>query len=154
MRTSFRLAAPIVVVMIVLIGCGAAQKPQRTGDEWAFDGKAHDLDDDPDAAESRWRKEIAAQGWSDEQDMLDRDKLLTDDPPKSPSSYGKVASSSGTTSRPGDVASSPGEEGDPAVPTTFWGRFRAHADTVGKATFAALTVVVTLGMMVAPYLLL
>jgi hypothetical protein len=154
MRTKFRLAASIVVVMIVLIGCGAAgQKPPRTGDEWAYDGKVHDLDDAPDAAEDRWRKEIAAQRWSDEHEMLDPDKLLTDDPPKAPSSYGKVASSSGT-SPADDVATSSVAEGDPEGPKTFWERFEAGANTVGKASFAALTVLVTLGMMVAPYLLL
>ena len=146
MRTNFRLAAPIVVLMIGLIGCSPAHKPQRTGDEWAFDGKAHDLDGDPDAAESRWRKEIAAQGWSDEQDMLDRDKLLTDDPPGAPSTYGKVSS--------GKDPSSASDGADPAAPKTFWGRVQSGADTVGKASFAALTVLVTLGMMVAPYLLL
>jgi hypothetical protein len=154
MRTKFRLAASIVIVMIVLIGCGTVgQKPPRAGDEWAYDGQVHDLDDAPDAAEERWRKEIAAQRWSDEHDMLDPDKLLTDDPPQPPSSYGKVASTSGA-SRTDAVAASSVTDGDPEGPKTFWERFGAGANTFGKASFAALTVLVTLGMMAAPYLLM
>ncbi len=39
-------------------------------------------------------------------------------------------------------------------PTTFWGKVQAAAHSVGRASFAAITVVVTLGMMAAPYLLL
>ena len=133
----------VAVALLALLGCAAARQPQRNGDEWAFDGKAHELESDPDAAEVRWRKEIAAQQWTDEQDMLDRDKLLTDDPPGPPSSYGKVASANGDDAEVG-----------PQQPRTLWQRFQAGADSVGKATFAAFAVVVTLGMMVAPYLLL
>src|SRR6266481_3186094 len=59
----------------------------------------------------------------------DPDALLIDDPPGKPKEYGKVASEN--------------EE----RPKAFW-------DDVGKASFAAATVLVTIGMMVAPYFFL
>ena len=136
-----RAQALIVLALLGVVACAAAEKRERRGDEWAYDGKAHDLSDDPDAAETRWRHEIAARQWTDEQDMLDHDKLLTDDPPGAPSSYGSVASE-----EPADTG--------PPVPRTFWQRFQSVADTFGRGSFASLTVAVTLGMMVAPYFLM
>jgi hypothetical protein len=126
----------ILIAVCTIVGCAAASQHDRAGDEWVFDGKPHDISaDDPDDAESRWRQEIAAQHWTDERDMLDRDKLLTDAPPGRPSEYGKVASDSGNAN-----------EADPERSQNFW-------DNVGRGTFAALTVAATLGMMAAPYLL-
>lgn len=120
----------------LLGACGPSVQPHTRGaDEWDAADMPHEIDGNLDAAEARWRKEIEAERWSDD------DKLLTDDPPGAPSDYGKVASSVGAKT-------------DPPVPQTFWGRMQTGADKVGKATFAFLSVAVTLGMMVAPYLLL
>jgi hypothetical protein len=130
------LGAALLLLTGSLGACGPSAQPHTRGaDEWdAFDAP-HEIDGDLDAAEVRWRKEIEAERWSDD------DRLLTDDPPGAPADYGKVASSDGAKS-------------DPPVPPTFWGRVRAGADKVGKASFAFLSVAVTLGIMVAPYLLL
>jgi hypothetical protein len=86
--------------------------------------------DNLDEAEAKWRREIEHERASDP------DALLTDDPPGKPDQYGNVASQ------------------DEERPKTFWGKVKSGADTVGKASFAAATVLVTIGMIVAPYLLL
>ena len=122
--------------MGLLGACWPSLQPHaRAEDELGFEGIPHEIDGDLDAAEVRWRKEIAAERWSDDEN------LLTDDPPKTPAAYGKVAFAEGA------------EVGPPA-PRTFWSRVKAGADTAGKATFAVLSVAVTLGIIVAPYLLL
>jgi hypothetical protein len=80
-----------------------------------------------DDAETKWRKEV------EHQRRGDPDALLTDDPPGKPDEYGNVAQ----------------EE-----PKTFWERVKRNSETWGKITFAAMSVLVTLGMMAAPYLLM
>lgn len=133
------LGAALVFLLGLLGACGPSPQPHARGaDEWGMADTPHEIDGDFDAAEARWRKEIAAERWSDDE------KLLTDDPPAAPAAYGKVAFTEGA------------EVGPPAplAPRTFWSRVKAGADTAGKATFAALSVAVTLGMIVAPYLLL
>jgi hypothetical protein len=121
------------VVAMVIVSCGpTTQQPRHDA---FFDDDAPSLiSGNLDDAETRWRKEIAGER------ATDPDALLTDDPPGEPHSYGKVAF----------------EDAEPAEPkpTTFWGKMKAGAETVGKVSFAAVSVLVTLGMMAAPYLLL
>lgn len=129
------LLVALVVVLLQGVACG----PPRHGsldDNWAeeVDAKS-EIDGDLDRAEMRWRREIARSRHQDEEDM----RLLTDDPPHDPSEYGHVAS----------------ENGDPDEarrPPTFWEKFQSRARTFGRATFAFMTVAVTLGIMAAPYL--
>jgi hypothetical protein len=130
------VVAMLLIAVAHLDACTPAAR-ERNVDDWANDPRPSMIDGDLDAAEMRWRKEIEAS-------RAGEDRLLTDDPPGAPSSYGKVASSDGAEAA---------ETEDPPPPATFWGRFKAGADTFGKASFAALTVVVTLGMMAAPYLI-
>lgn len=129
--------AVLLITAAHLDACAPAAR-QHAEDDWGHG--ASRLTGDLDAAEARWRKEIAAS-------RAEEDRLLTDDPPGAPSTYGQVASS-------GDAASGEAADAeDPPVPQTFLGRVKAGIDTFGKATFAALTVVVTVGMMAAPYLI-
>ncbi len=96
------------------------------------------------------------------------DALLKDDPPTGPAQDGNRARHDAPPKDEGvsqkDDARDPyaridddfdanGDVEKPP-PTTFWGKVQAAAESVGRASFAAMTVVVTLGMMVAPYLLL
>jgi hypothetical protein len=130
------LGAVLLLLLGPLGACGpSAQSRPRAEDEWGLAETPREIDGDMDAAEARWRREIAAERSGDDE------RLLTDDPPAAPGAYGKVAFTEGA-----DVG--------PPVPPTFWGRVKAGADTVGKASFAVLSVAVTLGMLVAPYLLL
>jgi len=115
-------------VVVVLAGCGP-MAPQPRHDAFFDDDTAPMMTGDLDEAETRWRKDIAAAP------DVDPDALLKDDPPRDPERYGNVAFK------------------DPP-PTTLWGKMKAGAETVGKVSFAALSVLVTLGVMAAPYLLL
>ncbi len=125
----------LVVILLQSIACG----PPRRGsvdDNWTeeVDAKS-EIDGDLDRAEMRWRREIARSRHQDEEDM----RLLTDDPPQDPSEYG-------------DVASENGDPDEARRPPTSWEKFQSGARTFGRATFAFMTVAVTLGMMAAPYL--
>jgi len=118
---------------------------------------------DFDKDEAAWRKQMA----HETQHHDKADALLKDDPPKSPEHYGNVAGTdapqtdaSVKTDPPPNDASVKSDEGDPYAridddvdadpdakkPATFW-------EKVGRATFAAMTVLLTLGMMAAPYLM-
>ena len=119
------------VVTSVLAGCGPMTTQPRH-DPFFDDDAPSPVAGNFDEAETRWRKDIAAERADDP------DALLRDDPPAEPEAYGTVASK-------GD---------EPPPPTTFWGKVKSGAEAVGKASFAAFSVLVTLGMMAAPYLLL
>jgi hypothetical protein len=125
----------IVLVAAIAVGALAScapPSPQPRHDPWFDEDSPSTLTGDFDDAEARWRQEIAGER------NTDPDALLKDDPPGAPESYGTVAF----------------KDGEPAPPPTFWGKVRSGAETVGKAGFAAMSVIVTVGMMVAPYLLL
>ena len=127
--------------------CASAVPPAHpASQEWQLDGDKHaGLDGDWDASEKRWREEIAAQRWKNDDDDLR--KLVEGDADGSVTLKRDRDDDKGTDAQ----AEEPKSE---APPTTFWGKVKAGADTFGRASFAAMTVVVTLGMMVAPYLLL
>ncbi|MBI3768562.1 MAG: hypothetical protein HY271_08715 [Deltaproteobacteria bacterium] len=116
------------IIVVVITGCGPpASQPRH--DPFFDDDSPSTMTGNLDDAETRWRKEIAGER------TTDPDALLTDDPPGEPERYGDVAFKE-------------------KAPTTFWGKVKVGAETVGRASFAAVSVLVTLGMMVAPYLLL
>lgn len=118
------------VVAMVIASCGpTTQQPRH--DPFFDDDAPSPVTGNFDDAEARWRDDIAGER------TTDPDALLKDDPAGEAERYGNVAF-----------------KDEPPPPTTFWGKVKAGAETVGKASFAALSVLVTLGMMVAPYLLL
>jgi hypothetical protein len=123
--TRFLTAA---IIGVVITGCGPpASQPRH--DPFFDDDSPSTINGNLDDAETRWRNEIAGER------TTDPDALLTDDPPGEPERYGEVAFQD-------------------EAPKTFWGKVKAGAETVGRASFAAMSVLLTLGMMVAPYLLL
>jgi hypothetical protein len=137
-RTAANTATVITLIMLimpitVIVGCGPpAPQQQPRHDPFFDDDEPASMSNNLDDAETRWRKELEGERNSDP------DALLTDDPPGKPDRYGDVAFKDET----------------PPPPATFWEKMKAKSETVGRASFAALTVLVTLGMMVAPYLLL
>jgi len=126
-----RLAAVFLAVALgvtIVTSCGPPAR-QGLSDTFFADDAPSPVASDLDEAETKWRRELKL----DHAD--DPDALLKDDPPGKPEDYGNVAD-------------------QPQPPKTFWDKFRAGAQTVGKASFAAATVLITVGMMVAPYFLL
>lgn len=135
-RGATALLLRLGIVIVVMSGCGPTAQPRSQRDSWFDDDAPSDISPNLDTAEERWRREI--------ENERGTDPLLTDDPPGAPEDYGKVTSEDGY-----DLL---GDQ--PVPPTTFWGKVKVGANTVGKASFAAVSVLVALGMMVAPYLLL
>jgi hypothetical protein len=130
---------PLGAVVVTMIAACSSQQRTSNPDVWASQAK---INGDWDQAEDRWRQEIAANPWS-EPDM----NLLTDDPPAPPETYG--AAPVDQEARPvdgGAVAVADASQDPNAQSDQFWG-------DVGKASFSAFTVLFTVGMAVAPYLL-
>jgi hypothetical protein len=113
--------------MVVMSGCGPTAQPRSPNASWFEDDAPSDISGNLDAAEARWRREI--------ENDRGTDPLLTDDPPGAPENYGTVTSEDGQKMA-----------GDTPGSTGFWNNF-------GKASFALVSVLVALGMMVAPYFL-
>ena len=120
----------MLLALVQFLACAPATADRKT-DDWERSPSA--LSGDLDAAEMRWRKEIEAS-------RAEENRLLTDDPAKPPSTYGKVAFTEEV-------------EEEPPRPLTRWERFNEGLKHFGRATFAAMTVIVTLGMIAAPYLI-
>ena len=146
------VALAAVVLASVINGCDApARKPLQ--DPFFDDESSTMVSGDFDKDEAAWRKQMARE----QHHATAADPLLKDDPPKPPAEYGNVAKPDAEVTQPHDPTPDPYAEVDADVsgdsdmekppPTTFW-------EKVGRASFAALTVIMTLGMMVAPYLLL
>ena len=98
--------------------------------------KKPEITGDNDKDEERWRRELASDPWGDD------GNLLTDDPPKTASEYAESEDAP-----PSDFV------GPPAPPST-WDRMSKGGTKFGKVLFSVMTVLVTLGMMAAPYLMM
>ncbi len=148
-----RGGAIVMLLAMLVAGCATAQPRARDADQDEILGPK--IAEDWDEAESRWRKDIASERWS-EDDM----NLLTDDPPSAPGSYGHVAGSAAHDANDvdrdlDDALDEHADDGASAPPPHgVWGHVKSGANSVGKASFAVLSVAVSLGMMIAPYLLL
>jgi hypothetical protein len=150
--------AALLAALVLAGGCGPGAR-RAESDEWLRSVEARtELDGDFEKAEARWRKELGREARPDD------GALLTDDPPATPAAYGSVAfketeALGGTAARATAEARAGMEAGvarDPAEreATGFWAGVRRGSDTVGRAGFAVVTVLVVVGMAVAPYLLL
>jgi hypothetical protein len=165
-RVACAVAFALVVIGIVGVigGCGLPQSKEPFQDPFFEEDKPNGLmSGDMDKDETEWRKQLhhetkkATQNDATESDPPQSDPLLKDDPPKAPEQYGKVAN--GDAPPKDQVASA--KKSDPyavvdddpetdekdQAPPTFW-------QTVGRAGFAVFTVIMTLGMMAAPYLMM
>jgi len=132
----------VVVALIGALGLGlvvAACGPsthQRV-DEWGEKGTMEpEITGNNAKDEARWRRELASDPWGDDSD------LLTDDPPKTAAEYEER-----------DEAPPPDFVGPPAPPTQ-WESMQKGGTKFGRFFFSIMTVLVTLGMMAAPYLLM
>ena len=130
-----------VVVFIVALGLalGSACTPTqgRHLDEWGEDTmKKQEITGDNEQDELRWRRHLAADDpWGDD------GNLLTDDPPMDAAAY-----------QESDVP--PLDFVGPPQPPSSWDNMQKGGTKFGKVMFSVLTVLVTLGMMAAPYLLM
>ena len=130
-------------VVVVLVGmlaglatCGPTS--HRGGDEWGERPEKEPMISGDNAKdEARWRRELASDPWGEDSD------LLTDDPPKSAKDYEDAAD---------DIP--PLDFVGPPAPPTKWESMQQSSTRFGKVFFSIMTVLVTLGMMAAPYLLM
>jgi len=115
---------------------GCAPSVQHSADDWDSPKITEpEITGDNEKDEARWRREL-------ESDPLGKDgHLLTDDPPKALNEDEEA----------GDI---PPDFMGPPAPLTGWDSFKHGAAKFGKLAFSALTVVFTLGMMAAPYLMM
>lgn len=130
----FWIVVVLVGMLVGLATCGPTS--QRHDDEWG-EGPAREpmITGDNARDEARWRRELASDPWGDDAD------LLTDDPPKTAAEYQD------------DDAPPPDFVGPPEPPST-WDNMQKGGTKFGKIFFSVMTVLVTLGMMAAPYLLM
>ena len=134
----------LAIVLASAITCGPTTRT-NLDDPWFQDvADGPTIDGDLDKAEARWRKEIERDRVDDDADM----RRLMNDPPSAPGDDARMPSDQKSTPRAeSDELGNAHRQGEEVAEPSFW-------STAGKATFAAVTVLVTLGMMAAPYLLM
>ena len=127
----------IGALCVALIPACAPTK-HRSVDDWGEETVMEpEITGDNTKDEARWRRQLASDPWGDD------GSLLTDDPPKTAAEYEDMADAE----PPSDFV------GPPAPPTT-WENMQKSGTKFGKVFFSIMTVLVTLGMMAAPYLML
>src|SRR5438874_595287 len=106
------LLLALMIAMTLTVSCGPPAH-QGLQDPFFAEDAPSPVGENLDEAEAKWRREL------EHERSNDPDALLTDDPAGKPADYGNVASP------------------DDERPKTFWGKMKAGAETVGKASFAA-----------------
>lgn len=115
-----------------------APRMHHPDDDWDRDSILEpEITGDNAKDEARWRRQLADDPFGDD------DHLLTDDDPSKPISEYQDE----------EGAPPPDFVGPPAPPTR-WEAMQKRSTTFGKVFFSIMTVVVTLGMMAAPYLMM
>ena len=123
-----------MLALVVVSSCGP---PTHHNSDWDEGGVVEPhITGDNAQDEARWRHELASDPWGDD------GHLLTDDPPKTAAEY-----QDGRTVPPKDFV------GPPAPPTSAE-KMQQNSTKFGRIFFSIMTVLVTLGMMAAPYLLM
>jgi hypothetical protein len=160
-RVACAVAVALAVFSIVGVMGGCAEPARKPLQDPFFDDEESTslVSGNMDKDEAEWRKQLHHETKKATQnDPPQSDPLLKDDPPKSPEHYGSVTNDD---TQPKDQVADAKSSGDPyatvdddpeadekdKAPTTFW-------QSVGRATFAAFTVLITVGMMAAPYLMM
>ncbi len=130
------MVVALVGVLGLLVACGPTS--HRHDDEWG-EGPADEpmISGDNAKDEARWRRELASDPWDDDS------RLLTDDPPQSAEAYQGL-----------DEDIPPLDFVGPPEPPSTWDNMTKGSSKFGKVMFSIMTVLVTLGMMAAPYLLM
>ena len=124
----------IVASCVALMACGPTK--HHAVDDWANDDSLEpEISGNNARDEARWRQELASDPWGDDA------HLLNDDP-------------SDTALQQEDENPPPKDFVGPPAPPTQWEKTQKQGTIVGRALFSVLTVLVTLGMMAAPYLMM
>ncbi len=128
-----------VVALIGMLGLALACGPTAHRlDDWGESTALEpEITGDNAKDEDRWMRELASDSWDEDA------RLLTDDPPRTASDLEDMR---------GDVP--PFDFVGPPEPPSTWDNMSSGGTKFGKVFFSLLTVVVTLGMMAAPYLLM
>lgn len=120
---------------VLITGCGPTKHHQV--DDWANDETLEpEISGNNTKDEARWRQELKSDPWGDDA------HLLTDDPLP-----GLIDEEENEPQQPKDFVG-------PPAPPTGWEGMQKRSGKFGQAFFAVLTVLVTLGMMAAPYLMM
>src|SRR5256885_15395109 len=113
MRQTTCLCGMLMMLALLASGCGptAAQHAHQDKEDEIVGPR---IADDWDESEARWRKDIAATRWTND-DM----NLLTDDPPAKPGDYCKVAKAD-TSDKANDGDDFFADEAKDSQPKGFW----------------------------------
>lgn len=131
----FRFVVLVGMLACVLaVACGPTM--HQPDDDWK--ALEPEITGDNDKDEARWRRELESDPWGNDS------HLLTDDPPKTAAEYRMRH----------DDEVPPLDFVGPPEPPSRWDNMQKGGTTFGKVMFSVLTVLVTLGMMAAPYLMM
>lgn len=131
----FRFVVLVGMLACVLaVACGPTM--HQPDDDWK--ALEPEITGDNDKDEARWRRELESDPWGDDA------HLLTDNPPKTAAEYRAHQ----------DAEVPPLDFVGPPEPPSRWDNMQKGGTTFGKVMFSVLTVLVTLGMMAAPYLMM
>jgi hypothetical protein len=125
----------VFTALALVAACGPAT--HRQVDEWGEEKTMRpEITGDNAKDEARWRRELASDPWGDDA------HLLTDDPPLGARDFQE------------DDDVPPKDFVGPPAPPSSWDNMQKGGTKFGKVFFSVMTVLVTLGMMAAPYLLM
>jgi hypothetical protein len=131
----FRFVVLVGMLACVLaVACGPTM--HQPDDDWK--ALEPEITGDNDKDEARWRRELESDPWGDDA------HLLTDNPPKTAAEYRAHQ----------DDEVPPLDFVGPPEPPSRWDNMQKGGTTFGRVMFSVLTVLVTLGMMAAPYLMM
>jgi hypothetical protein len=132
----------VVVALIGMLGlvsmsaCGPTS--HRHDDQWGETATMEpEISGNNAKDEDRWRRQLASDPWGDDA------RLLTDDSPLTAADYEALHDDT----PPLDFVG-------PPAPPSRWDTMQSGSPKFGKIFFSIMTVLVTLGMMAAPYLLM
>ena len=132
-----QIAVGLLVASCVALTAACGPTKHRPVDDWANDDSLEpEITGNNARDEARWRQELASDPWGDDA------HLLTEDPPTA-----ALADADADPPPPKDFVG-------PPAPPTKWEKTQKQGTIVGRALFSVLTVLVTLGMMAAPYLMM
>ena len=133
MRVRF-VGRVVRLACVLAVSCGPTM--HQPDDDWK--ALEPEITGDNEKDEARWRRELESDPWGDDS------HLLTDNPPKTAAEYRAHQ----------DDEVPPLDFVGPPEPPSRWDNMQKGGTTFGKVMFSVLTVLVTLGMMAAPYLMM
>lgn len=131
------IVSGVIGLLALIAACAPTQ--HRQVDEWGEEQTIRpEITGNNAKDEARWRQELASDPWGDDA------HLLTDEPPPTGEAFDDM-----------DEPNAPPKDfvGPPAPPSR-WDNMTKGGTKFGRVFFSIMTVLVTLGMMAAPYLLM